>query len=124
MHLEQSDPHRDEPVAGVSLDAPTLTLEPGFLYRLQLSDGQSCTFDLSQPRQIWVCPPPPPIERLRTSRNDWMLVIDTFVTLRRGQATTVHVFEEAGSNWTYVSAPPVRVVSTSKTSLPTTWDWR
>jgi hypothetical protein len=124
MRPEQSEPHRDEPEAGVSSDASALTLEPGFLYRLQLSDGQSCAFDLSQPRQIWVYPPPPPIERLRTSRNDWMLVIDDAVTLRRGQPTTVHVFEEAGSNWTYVSAPPLLIIATSKASLPTTWDWR
>src|SRR5688500_4385641 len=124
MRYEQAQPHRGEPDAGVSLDASTVTLESGFVYRLQLSDGQSCTFDLSHPRQIWVCPPPPLIECLRTSRNDWMLVIDDVVTLRRGQATTVHVFEEAGSNWTHVSAPPVRVVCTSKATLPTTWDWR
>lgn len=124
MPQERREPPLREFEVLQTSDASVLTMEYGFTYRLQLTDGQTCTFDLSQPRQIWVCPPPPLIERLRTTRNDWMLVIDDTVTLRRGHPTTVRVFEEAGSTWTYVSAPPLRIVCISKTSLPTTWDWR
>jgi hypothetical protein len=122
-HDASSAPDRHERATGHASDAASFTLQPGFQYRVQLTDGDTCRFDLSQPRQIWVCPPPPPVERLRTSRHDWMLVMEEQVTLRREQPTTVRVFEEAGFIWTYISAPPGRIIATSKSASPVTVEW-
>lgn len=102
--------------------ADSLQLEVGRNYRVTLLGGGQCHFDLSRPREIWVRPPPSP--SLWTTRNDWMLVLDPIVVLRRGQPTAVRVFEEAGSTWTYVSAPPKRITFASKPEFPiTVVDW-
>lgn len=101
----------------------SVQLVSGFTYRVTLLGGGECSFDLSRPREIWVCPPPAASPAMCTSRNDWMLVLDPIVVLRRGRSTAVQVFEEAGSTWTYTSAPARRIVYASESTPPVAVDW-
>lgn len=103
--------------------AQAVELRSGYTYTVSLPGDRQCVFDLSRPREIWVRPPPPPVPSRWTSRNDWMLVLDPVVVLRRGRSTSVRVFEEAGSTWTYTSGPPRRITYASREELPVFIEW-
>lgn len=110
---------------GRALEPRAITLEQGWTYRVYMADGKACSFDMTNPRQTWILPPPADRGVPRDARRqDWMLVLDETVELRRGSQLSVQVFEDSGSVWTWMGSTPNRVVRVGEGGLPISMPWR